>query len=96
MPTKGGRTANRVSAAMFKTTPLTTKSVQVIPANRVCAGLCQVFCKYKKTVVEELVKGRPNLSLNDVRESLTDLTTSSDLLDGGDCKCDCDDPKTQM
>ena len=56
----------------------------------VCKGICEVFCKHKKVVVEELIKGRPNLSLNDVRESLTDLTTASDILDGGDCPCDCD------
>lgn len=90
MPTKGGRTANRVSSAMFRTSPLTTKVLNQIPANMVCKGLCQVFCGYKKIVVNELIKGRPNLSDNDMREALTDLTTASDLLAGGDCPCDCD------
>ena len=56
----------------------------------VCRGLCEVFCSYKKIVVNELIKGRPDLSLNIVREALTDLTTSSDLLAGGKCDCDCD------
>jgi len=90
MPTSGGRTAFRVSSDMFVTSPLKTKVPNVIPANMVCKGLCEVFCGYKKIVVDELIKGRPDLSINIVREALTDLTTASDLLGGGQCECDCD------
>ena len=90
MPTKGGRTAHRVAADMFATSPLKKKFTHVIPANMVCRGVCEVFCKYKKIVVDELIKGRPDLSFNIVRESLTDLTTASDILGGGKCDCDCD------
>ncbi len=90
MPTKGGRTVNRVATKLFATSPLTKKVTHVIPANMVCKGVCEVFCKDKKIVVDELIKGKPDLGINVVREALTDLATSNDLLAGGDCPCDCD------
>jgi len=90
MPTMGGRTVHRVSTKLFATSPITKKVPNVVPANMVCKGLCEVFCKDKKIVVTELVKGLPDMSNNAMREALTDLSTGADLLAGGGCSCDCD------
>lgn len=89
LPTKGGRTANRVSTALFSQSQINTKLLNQIPKNIICKNMCEVFCRYRMTVLDELIKTRPDLSQNIVREALTDLGIASDFLDGGKCDCDC-------
>lgn len=89
MPTKGGRTAHRVSSRLFSQSQIQSKIPNQIPANIICTNLCKVFCDYRQTILDEMQKSRPDMANNVFREALTDIGTCSDFLYGGQCECDC-------
>lgn len=83
----GGRSSHRVGVKLFATNPL--KKAPVVPAS-VCKGLCEIFCKDRDDIVDELIKVYPDPTINTVREPLTDIVTERDLLSAGKCSCTCD------
>lgn len=85
----GGRSAYRVGTKLFATSPLQTKAVQVIPANSVCKGLCEVFCNDRDKIAYEFKKETPDPNINDVREALTDVQLEKDILSAFKCDCRC-------
>lgn len=97
MPTKGGRTAHRFATDLFATSPIkaTISAVAKRAASgtkigdRLCVAACSVFCDHRDVIATEMIKARPDIGINIVRESLTDISIANDFLDAGQCDCKC-------
>lgn len=97
MPTKGGRTAHRFATDLYATSPIKASIAAVSKraktgtkiGDRLCVGICEVFCKHRDVIATEIIKERPDVAINTVRESLTDIAIANDFADAGGCECKC-------
>jgi len=97
MPTKGGRTAFRFAGDLYATSPIKATIAAVSKraasgttiGDRLCVSACEVFCSHRDTIVTEMIKAKPDISINLVREALTDIAIANDFLGAGKCSCKC-------
>lgn len=88
----GGRTAKRMTSAIFQTTPVKIRSGGATVGAKLCEGMCVIFCHERNILLQELIKDKPDPTR--IAEDVTDLRTISDMVLGGLCPCKCDSINT--